>query len=286
MQIKRIVGPIWHLCKSCLSTLTLMIWMVICVPGDAFADGDVTVQTDKALQKISGNWYDSKSGEYRPPVIDDRIDDSIRQSGWDAPPPSDWWKWWKDWWSSGTGGGGRWGFSSESIAYALLGGLGMILLAGIAFLIYFYLGDQFTWNREQKGLGKIKIDPTKVTDLPFEVDMIRNDPLSEAEAHMKAGRWREATIFLYGYMLLALDQARKIHLQRGKTNRMYLREIRNEVQLHAIVQGTMLAFEDVYFGRYPMDSNRFQQLWNQVDEFHRLLSPAIQQPQVVKVVPI
>lgn len=258
-----------------LGVLLATMLMVNCNVSEIHAE-DASIQTEKALRKISGNWYDSQSGGYRPPVIHDRIDDSIRRNGYDAPPPSDWW----NWWSTGIGG---WGFSSEAIAYALLFVLGLALISGAAFLIYYYLGDQITWGREPKGINKIKIDPTKVTDLPFEVDMVRNDPLSEAEAQMKAGRFREATIFLYGYMLLALDHARKIHLQRGKTNRMYLREIRSEVQLHAIVLRTMLAFEDVYFGRYSMDQARFIQLWSQIDEFHRLIAPAAQQPQLIKV---
>ncbi len=91
---------------------------------------------------------------------------------------------------------------------------------------------------------------------------------------MRAGRYNEAVIYLYGYMLLALDQARKIHLQKGKTNRMYLRELRSNEALHKIVRQQILAFEDVFFGRYDIDAARFATLWQQLDAFHRLLQPA------------
>ena len=105
---------------------------------------------------------------------------------------------------------------------------------------------------------------------------------------MRAGRYNEAVVYLYGYMLLALDQSRKIHLQKGKTNRMYLRELRSEMQLQSIVSKTMLAFEDVFFGRYEIDRGRFEMLWDQRDEFHRLVRPPLEvaASPVAKVAPV
>ncbi|MEM7561161.1 MAG: DUF4129 domain-containing protein, partial [Planctomycetota bacterium] len=108
-------------------------------------------------------------------------------------------------------------------------------------------------------------------DLPFEVSKpTHGNPLDEAEALMQAGRLREAIIYLYGYQLLALDQARKIDLQRGKTNRMYVRELQKYTRLKEILTTTMLIFEDAYFGQHEIGLEKFKTAWDLVDEFHHL----------------
>ena len=222
------------------------------------------------VKKISGKWYDSESGAYRPPILSQPIDDTIRRSGWlgskKFPKPAttttrNW-----SWANLGLG---------ELFGWLVFGGLGTVLLVGLILIAYYYLGDYVpALRRKSSAKDAIKVDMTKVEDLPFEVPATNDDPLSYAETLMRTGRYNEAVIYLFGYMLLALDQSRKIHLQKGKTNRMYLRELRSDMQLQAIVNRTMLAFEDVYFGRYDVDRARFEMLWQQRDEFHRLIRPA------------
>jgi hypothetical protein len=34
---------------------------------------------------------------------------------------------------------------------------------------------------------------------------------------------------------------------------------------------TMVAFEDVFFGRHPLERQRFESCWGRLDEFHRRL---------------
>ena len=76
-------------------------------------------------------------------------------------------------------------------------------------------------------------------------------------------------------MLLVLDNAHKIHLVKGKTNRMYLRELRREPpRLRAIMEMSMLAFEQVYFGKHSISAEHFALLWGQLDEFHQLVTEA------------
>lgn len=228
-----------------------------------------TVNSETSVKKITGNWYDSKSGTYRPPVLPKAIDDSIRQHGWvgsqkiaptTTTTPSRSWA--------------NLGLSAELFGWVVFGGLGTVLLCGLIAIAYYYFGDYVPAFRRPSTVNEaIKVDMTKVEDLPFEVNANNEDPLSYAEALMRAGRYNEAVVYLFGYMLLALDQSRKIHLQKGKTNRMYLRELRTDLQLQAIVNKTMLAFEDVFFGRYDIDRARFEMLWQQRDEFHRLIRP-------------
>jgi len=276
--------------KSRIAILNFF-WVCFAVLGvgassNATADtGKVTIDSEKALKKITGGWYNSDSGTYRPPVLSKSIDDTIRQSGWlgsrkISNPPTNTtapWSW------------ANLGITGELFGWIVLGSLGTVLLCGLIAIAYYYFGDYVpAFRRKSAAKEAIKIDITKVEDLPFEVNATNDDPLSYAEALMRAGRYNEAIVYLFGYMLLALDQSRKIHLQKGKTNRMYLRELRSESQLQAIVNKTMLAFEDVFFGRYDIDCARFEMLWQQRDDFHRLIRP-VSTPEVgpvAKIAPV
>jgi hypothetical protein len=257
---------ILNLLFACLVALGALV----AVSSASAAIEKATIDSEKALKKITGGWFDSQSGTYRPPVLSKPIDDTIRKSGWlgkqKLPKPAR------------TGPNWNWanlGLSGELFGWIVFGVLGSVLLFGLIAIAYYYFGDYMpTFRRKSSAKDAIKVDMTKVEDLPFEVPTTNDDPLSYAESLMRAGRYNEAVVYLYGYMLLALDHSRKIHLQKGKTNRMYLREIRSELQLQAIVSKTMLAFEDVFFGRYDIDRARFEMLWQQRDEFHRLIRPA------------
>lgn len=258
-----------------LKTIVMLLWIVsataaIATPNDASDSTKPKIDSESALKRITGSWYDSDSGDYRTPSHSKPIDDSIRQHGWlgtnKPPPPAKTttpWSW------------GNLGLDSELFGWIVFGTLGTALLIGLLTIAYYYFGDYVpAFQRKTTAKDAIKVDMTKVEDLPFEVSATNDDPLSHAEALMLAGRYNEAVVYLFGYMLLALDQSRKIHLQKGKTNRMYLRELRNEQELQSIVNKTMLAFEDVFFGRYDIDRARFEMLWQQRDDFHRLVRPA------------
>ena len=239
------------------------------------AAAESTIDSDKAMRFLRGNrWYNSEEQAYKPPVLAKPVDDSIRRNGWEAQPSSWMWDWDWSWPSFGSGFGG-WGISADAMGWVLLSVLGTALIGGIIAVLYFYLRDSLPFQKRAANRSKpLKIDPMKVEDLPFEVREQSGDPLRDAEYLMRAGRYNEAVVYLYGYMLLALDHARKIHLQKGKTNRMYLRELRSQAVLKSIVNRTMLAFEDVFFGRYDIDAARFTDLWAQFKEFHGIVQPA------------
>ncbi len=246
--------------------------------GGLVAAAESSIDSDKALRTLRGNrWFNSDTQSYNPPVLTKPVDDSIRRNGWDAQPSNWTWDW--NWPSFGSGFGGL-GLSADAVGWMLLAVLGTLLIVGIAAALYFYLRDSLPFQKRMViKKQSLIIDPMKVEDLPFEVGEQSGDPLRNAESLMRAGRYNEAVVYVYGYMLLALDHARKIHLQKGKTNRMYLRELRSQVVLRSIVNRTMLAFEDVFFGRYDIDAERFSKLWAQLDEFHRLVEPtAASQP--------
>ncbi|MCA9180349.1 MAG: hypothetical protein KDA51_02830, partial [Planctomycetales bacterium] len=91
---------------------------------------------------------------------------------------------------------------------------------------------------------------------------------------MQAEDFDDAIAFLYGYLLLALDQSRLIHLQKGKTNRMYLLELGSLVPLRQNVEVAMLIFEASYFGKHRVTREQFLAVWQQLESFHQMLQAA------------
>ncbi len=243
------------------------------------------VDADRALRSI-GNppWYDKQEDRYAPPTIRKSPDNPLRSDGWIAVEVNNKKKE-RAKQNQGGGGGGGWTFSgldANLFTVLILVMLGVLLLALIGLLLFHSLRDYMP-GRQQTTLATtaIKIDPTRVSDLPFEVAQATYDnPLAEAEALMKAGDLNQAMVLLYGYMLLALDQARKIDLQRGKTNRMYLSELKSIPELRRIVTAAMLGFEDVYFGKHSIARDRFQDIWSSLPAFHQLATanPAVASP--------
>jgi hypothetical protein len=111
----------------------------------------------------------------------------------------------------------------------------------------------------------------RVSELPLQVGNVRGDFLSAARREYEAGNYSQAVIYLFSYQLLALDRHQLIRLARGKTNRQYLREVRPRPELRSVLEQTMIAFEDVFFGKHAISRHRFESCWDRVDDFHRLL---------------
>lgn len=269
-QLLKLYNLAWRDAVRVVLGLTIVCMTVAAMAQgrETTADKSVNIDTEKAIQRIGGKWFDIESGHYRPPILPTPIDDTIRRAGWEGSQKpintnSNWngWSW------------GNLGLNGETFGWIVFGVLGTVLLFGLIMIAYYYFSDYVPVLKRKADKNAVKIDPTRIEDLPFEVPAVSDDPLGQVESLMRSGRFNEATVLLFGYMLLVLDQARKIHLQKGKTNRMYLRELRGEAQLQSIVNSTMLAFEDVFFGRYDIDRARFETLWQQRGEFHRLASP-------------
>ena len=49
----------------------------------------------------------------------------------------------------------------------------------------------------------------------------------------------------------------------------YLRELRPRPVLRTTLEATMVAFEEVFFGRHELSRERFEACWSRLDEFHR-----------------
>lgn len=262
----------------------LQLWRLAAAPSAASAavdyDADydagynTEVDAEKGLQSVRrAVWYDPETKGYAPPKIGPERDSEIRTGGKVSQVKvrgtgKSWWDWFSNW---------NWGganFFSSFFSWTMLVIIASVLVIAVVALLFYTFRDYLPQGSAAKVAKRgLEIDMARVEELPFDVRAMTMDPLAAAQRLMRAGNYDAAIVYLYGYMLLALDQARKLHLQKGKTNRMYLREL-NRVDggpVRPIVESTMLAFEQVYFGKHSLSAEHFQLVWGQVDEFNRLV---------------
>jgi hypothetical protein len=156
--------------------------------------------------------------------------------------------------------------------------LAALIAALVIYLVRAYLdreSDKLT-NSSADDKEELAGDIKRVENLPFQVNAPKGDLLSEAERCYRAGDYSRAIVYLFSYELVRLDKTHVIRLTRGKTNRQYVREARAKPELSAILNNTMMAFEDVFFGHHPLDRERFEACWQELDAFQRLTSPEVE----------
>lgn len=255
-------------CISCtlLSSLPLVLSSILFVAAIASPceAADPPVEAGRDALEEAGNfpWYDADTDSVR------RID--IEET---PPPevPNDWvakeksprqWK--------GIGGSWTafWKFF-EVVAWFFIGAL----LVGLVLLAVYILS-----RREELEIDTMhgptddgRTDVDRVENLPFPVQRKQSDLLGEARRQYEKGNYTEAVIYLYSYQLIQLDRSHLIRLAKGKTNRQYLSELRSEPLLADLLSQTIMVFEDVFFGDFPLERQRFELSWNRLDEFHQLV---------------
>jgi hypothetical protein len=97
---------------------------------------------------------------------------------------------------------------------------------------------------------------------------------AQAEKFRAEGDYSKALIYLFSYLLVELDQAHCIRLERGKTNGQYLRELRSWPDLNGSMQPIVQLFEFVYFGRNPLDRNSLDAVWSRLSGLDRAIAEA------------
>jgi len=218
----------------------------------AAADADPSVE---AGREALGHWnrypwYDSATDGVRRVEIPE-------PSNWD--PPS---------WGSSY----RFDFLDGVLQWGAWCLLALVLGLGIYYLVRTYL------DREELGGTTAKRDRSKpdstdadrIEALPFPMRTENLDLLEETRNLGRQGHFSRAIICLYSYQLIHLDRQQRIRLTKGKTNRQYLREVGPGGPLGRILERTMIAFEDVFFGNHTIDRVRFESCWSRLDEFQAL----------------
>jgi hypothetical protein len=151
----------------------------------------------------------------------------------------------------------------------VLGLTALVVFIGIlAWLIARAFLKQETTETVVSKVVETSRDVDRVEALPFAVRKPTGDFESEARRLYEAGQFSEAIIYLYSHLLVQLDRHHVIRLSKGKTNRQYLRETRGRPLLCEILDRTMIAFEDVFFGHHQLSREGFEACWRRLDEFH------------------
>jgi hypothetical protein len=121
---------------------------------------------------------------------------------------------------------------------------------------------------------ELGLEADRIEHLPFDVRRPQSDLLAESRRLYEQGEYSQAVIYYFSYLLVELDRRQVIRLTRGKTNRQYLREVRRQRQeVAGLVERTMVAFEDVFFGDHELERSRFESCWSGLEDFQKQLQP-------------
>ncbi len=227
--------------------MTAACCLLLCLGNVLAADADAAVDSGrKALDHWVGGypWYDARTDGLRPVDV------------------SDPWRWRRQ--------RGNFSLDLEPLVRWLTWIALVLLLAGLGYvLVRLYLS-----RTRGGGADGDEPDPSDEGDqrrrseaLPLPGARLDGDLLARARRLYQEGRFGEAILYLFGYQLLELDKRQRIRLARGKTNRQYLREIGGGGRLRRLVEQTMVAFEDFFFGHHTIDRARFESCWSRLAEF-------------------
>jgi hypothetical protein len=150
----------------------------------------------------------------------------------------------------------------------------VILLGLIAYLVATaFLKEEL--NEDAATVRRVvesRRDADRVEALPFQIRAAAGDFLTEARRLYEAGDYSQAIVYLFSHQLVQLDKHHVIRLTKGKTNRQYLRETRHRPPLAGILETTMIAFEDAFFGNKTLSRETFERCWQHIDEFETTLA--------------
>ncbi|PHS18363.1 MAG: hypothetical protein COA78_02530 [Blastopirellula sp.] len=229
---------------------------------------------EESLQQLpQAPWYNAESGQVQPVAVsvtaeDAKASEPTTRPRKDPPPKpknTGTWNWpsWLNWDLSFLG------FGFYTILYivfaALLIGLVIIVMRTIA------MSSEEGIMSNNSFADEITSHVDRVENLPFQLKRPDSDFLTEARRHYNEGNYREAIVYLFSYELVELDKGQVIHLTKGKTNGQYLREMGRRLALRGILELTMNAFEDVFFGQRELSKRQFESCWDQVDQFKTLV---------------
>lgn len=206
-----------------------------------------TTGVEEARQGLSRGgfpWYDKKSDSARPVRVD-------------VP------------WNVGKAPKASWG---PGISFWEL--LAIIVLAIVIFALVWLLIRAYL-NREELVVvgdaGRVRQatvdDAARIEALPFQIRRRDIDLLAEARRLYEQGNYSEAIVYFFSYQLVEMDRHQVIRLAKGKTNRQYLRDLRRQPMLQEIIERSMIAFEEVFFGGHELSRARFESVWHQLGQF-------------------
>lgn len=158
----------------------------------------------------------------------------------------------------------------EALAYGfLLAALGVI----VWLLMRAYLnGEEISVTTPDRVRQAAVDDAARIEALPFRIRRGDIDLLAEAKRLYEENKFGEAIVYLFSYQLVEMDRHQVIRLAKGKTNRQYLRDLRRLPPLRSLMEGSMVVFEEVFFGGHTLDRARFESVWRQLGQFNTLIA--------------
>ncbi len=213
-------------------------------------------------------WYDAESGKlipvYVPPSNQDPINRNSRwlpQAQRVAQNPNT---------AQGTTGQTTGLFGTNLSVMNVLGWLLLIVIAltiiGLIFFAVSKTESDLTIAKKRKSTDLLQTSDEQILErmkhLPAELRRTDVNLRSEAQRLMGEGQFDQAIILLFGHQLLLLDRVGMLRLNRGKTNRRYVRETRRaDTTSGKVLRMTVHAFERSYFGRHAITAPQFEQIW-------------------------
>jgi hypothetical protein len=169
----------------------------------------------------------------------------------------------------------NWSWLFSALTYLGWTVLALLVIAAIYFMVRAEMNRMASLvPPAEPSVDSGPLHPDRVEELPFQLVQPNKDFFSTAEEYYRAGDYSTAILYLYSYQLLELDKAQIVHLTRGKTNRQYLRETRRHSAAGPLLEPTMVAFEEVFFGHHSLDRERFEACWSAMPHFQTLLKQA------------
>ncbi|MCE3018454.1 MAG: hypothetical protein ACK56W_22400 [Pirellula sp.] len=153
----------------------------------------------------------------------------------------------------------------------------VLLIIGfvLAYVIMNLQGPTGFRRRQEFGASTAERDQAKITDLPFEIEQSNLGLLEQASLFRSRGEYSKAIVYLFSHVLVELDAAGHIRLARGKTNRIYLRELGSRETERKFTSYLVRWFEHVFFGKHDMDPEVFEKIWGQLPAFDRQLKSIV-----------
>lgn len=178
-------------------------------------------------------------------------------------------------------GGGRGAGTAfaDMMNYFLFLVLGLIFLVLVFVIVWAFLRADAKRKPNSAGKRKNRTWEESIEQLPFPIDQESGDFRFLAERAYQQGDYRRAVIYLFSYLLVAMDQSHLIRLRKGKTNRQYLRELKNEKIIAAYYARVMEPFEAVFYGEHSISKAEFEDCWGGLSEFQNSIGSRVQEAQ-------
>ena len=268
-----------HASPLCCSRMHLTFLQVILFSSLAVGQQANDIENSPVTDALRTTvWFDAEKNSLKPVDVEPRTDDSLnRNSRWlpkpppvksnQAPNPNPL----PQQTTGGTAVPGTGLFNTGLSTLNLLGWLtlGIVVIAGVALIFYALSRAEVQTKNIGKGShrvlsGKIPDEQTleRMKHLPKELRRTDVNLRSEAQRLMQNAQYDQAIILLFAHQLLLLDRYGMLRLNRGKTNRKYIRETRaTNAPVANCLESTVASFERSYFGRHKVTRNEFAETW-------------------------